>query len=64
MDEDAVVPFLEELPEALEKGVPVILPGAITRGFIWPQLKFAVVSEGDLFRRGQAEDARHCPHGQ
>ena len=53
MDEDAVVPFLEELPEALEKGVPVILPGAITRGFIWPQLKFAVVSEGDLFGVGK-----------
>lgn len=53
MDEDAVVPFLEAPPEALEKGVPVILPGTITRGFIWPQLRFAVVSEGDLFGVGK-----------
>ena len=53
MDEDQVVPFLEEMPAALNKGVPVILPTSVNRGFVYPEIRFALVSEGDLFGLGK-----------
>ncbi len=48
-DFDCDAPFREEPPEALEPGEPVILPFALSRGFLYPDVKLAVVAEGDIF---------------
>ncbi len=53
MEEDQVVPFLETQPEELQSGVPVILPNAISRGFVYPEIKFAVIGESDIFGLGK-----------
>jgi transcription-repair coupling factor (superfamily II helicase) len=48
-ENDCPVPFVENPPEALEAGQPVILPFALSRGFVYSEIKFAVVAEGDIF---------------
>jgi len=52
-DENEIVPLLEEDPERLDAGVPIILPTAISKGFVYPELKFAVLSESDIFGLGK-----------
>ena len=43
------VPFVETPPERLEKGKAIILPYALSRGFLYRDIRFAVVAEGDIF---------------
>ncbi|MBQ4157439.1 MAG: transcription-repair coupling factor [Clostridia bacterium] len=52
-EENQVVPFLEEEPETLLDGVPVILSKGISKGFVYPEIRFAVISEGDIFGHGK-----------
>ena len=42
-------PFAEEPPERLTEGQPLISPLNLTRGFQYPQLRFAVVTQGDVY---------------
>ena len=42
-------PFAENPPEALSPGEPLILPFSLSRGFLYPDIKLAVVAEGDIF---------------
>ncbi len=42
-------PFVTEPPEALTPGEPVILPLTINRGFLYPEIRLAVVSESDIY---------------
>ncbi len=42
-------PFVTEPPETLEPGEPVILPLTINRGFLYPEIRLAVVSESDIY---------------
>ena len=42
-------PFVTELPEALLPGRPVIFPMTLNRGFVYPDIKFAVVAESDIY---------------
>ena len=42
-------PFTAEIPEKLEPGRPVILPTTLNRGFLYPELRFAVVAESDIY---------------
>ncbi len=42
-------PFVTEPPKALEPGEPVILPLTINRGFLYPEIRLAVVSESDIY---------------
>ncbi len=53
IEENAIVPFLEEEPSLLEKGVPAIFPKTISKGFVYPEIKFAVISDGDIFGHGK-----------
>ena len=48
-DFDCDAPFTEEPPESLTPGKPLILPFALSRGFLYPDIKLAVVAEGDIF---------------
>ena len=41
--------FAAELPDVLTAGEAVILPLAINRGFLYPEIKLAVVSESDIY---------------
>ena len=40
---------MEEAPDALEPGQPVILPVTLNRGFLYPEIRFAVLSESDVY---------------
>ena len=51
-------PFMPDIPDALEPGRPVIFPMTLNRGFLYPEIRFAVVSESDIYgvnrqRRGK-----------
>ena len=42
-------PFMPEIPEKLIPGEPVIFPMTLNRGFLYPEIRFAVVSESDIY---------------
>ncbi len=42
-------PFVTELPDALTPGEPVIFPTTLNRGFVYPEIRFAVVAESDIY---------------
>lgn len=42
-------PFVTELPQTLTPGKPMIFPTTINRGFIYPEIRFAVVAESDIY---------------
>ncbi len=42
-------PFVTELPQTLTPGEPLIFPTTINRGFIYPEIRFAVVAESDIY---------------
>jgi len=46
---EVAAPYAEEVPAALEPGRPVIFPLGIGRGFIYPDIKLAVISEADIY---------------
>ena len=48
-DFDCDAPFSEQPPEVLEPGKPLILPLTLSHGFLYPDAKFAVIAEGDIF---------------
>ena len=43
------VPYTDEVPGELEPGRPVIMPVGIGKGFIYPEIKFSVISEADVY---------------
>lgn len=53
LETNEVVSFYEEAPVSLEKGLPMILPGAVSKGFVYPEIKFAVLAESDIFGLGK-----------
>lgn len=42
-------PFTADIPDDLTPGQPVILPITVNRGFLYPEIRFAVVSESDIY---------------
>ena len=58
--QESPAPFVPEIPDTLEPGHPLIFPMTLNRGFLYPEIKFAVVSESDIYgvnrqrRRGKA----------
>ncbi len=40
---------MPEIPEKLIPGEPVIFPMTLNRGFLYPEIRFAVVSESDIY---------------
>ena len=41
--------FSEEIPERLSPGTPVIFPMTLNRGFLYPEIRFAILSESDIY---------------
>ncbi|MEG1193108.1 MAG: transcription-repair coupling factor [Clostridia bacterium] len=52
-EEHITAPFVESAPDALSPCEPIILPIGLERGFLYPALKFAVVTEGDIFGKSK-----------
>lgn len=48
-NQDCAAQLCAEAPDAILPGNPVILPLALNRGFLYPQIRFAVVSESDIY---------------
>ena len=46
--QESPAPFLSEIPDALAPGRPVIFPMTVNRGFLYTDIKFAVLSESDI----------------
>ncbi|MEE1199066.1 MAG: transcription-repair coupling factor, partial [Christensenellales bacterium] len=47
--QEVSVEFSADAPQELEQGRPVILPMSLNRGFLYPEIRFAVVSESDIY---------------
>ena len=45
----SAAPFVTEPPQTLAPGEPVILPLTLNRGFLYPEIRFAVVAESDIY---------------
>ena len=45
----SAAPFVAEPPEALAPAEPLIFPLTLNRGFLYPEIRFAVVAESDIY---------------
>lgn len=63
-DENEIVPFVEQRTAPLRNGAPVILPLAVERGFIYPDIRLCVVSETDMFGSGKQRPAARRRTGE
>ncbi len=57
-------PFLPEPPRALEPGQPVILPFTLNRGFLYPELRLAVVAESDIYGVNRQKSRARAKSGE
>ena len=57
-------PYAENVPAELMPGKPVIFPLGIGRGFIYPEIKFAVVSESDIYGGGHQHKRSRVKSGE
>ena len=61
---DCAAVFWEEPPYALDAGRPAILPYGINRGFLYPDIRLAVVSESDIYGVGKQKSRVRHTRGQ
>lgn len=61
---DEIVPFCMERTQPLTSGEVVILPLAMERGFFYPDIKFGVVAEADMFGGGKHKHAARRRTGE
>ena len=47
--QEFVARFTEEIPEKLRPAEPVIFPMTLNKGFLYPEIKFAIISESDIY---------------
>ncbi len=45
----SAAPFVTEVPQRLEPGEPQIFPLTLSRGFLYPGIRFAVAAESDIY---------------
>ncbi len=57
-------PFVTELPEALLPGAPQIFPLTLNRGFLYPEVKFAVVAESDIYGVNRQKSRSRANRGE
>ena len=63
-DEHEIVPFVIEHTEPIKAGEAVILALALERGFVYPDIKFCVVTETDMFGSGKQRPAARRRSGE
>ena len=57
-------PFVTEIPRALEAGAPLIFPTTLNRGFLYPEIKFAVVAESDIYGVNRQKSRSRANRGE
>ena len=62
--QDSPAPFMTELPRTLEPGRPMIFPTTINRGFVYPEIRFAVVAESDIYGMGRQRARARAASGE
>jgi len=62
--QESPAPFMAEIPDALEPGKPVIFPMTLNRGFLYPEIRFAVVSESDIYGVNRQRRSRRAATGE
>ena len=58
------VPFTPEISDALRPGQPVILPMTLNRGFLYPELRYAVVAESDIYGVNRQKSRARAKSGE
>ena len=56
--------FTSDIPEQLEPGRPMIFPMTLNRGFLYPSIKFAVISESDIYGVNRQRRSRRASSGE
>ncbi len=47
--QEFIARFTDDSPENLEPGEPVIFPMTLNKGFLYPEIKLAIISESDIY---------------
>ena len=63
-NQDCAAEFLPEPPQALPLGEVKILPLALNRGFLYPEIKFALVSESDIYGMNRQKSRSRARSGE
>ena len=63
-NQDCPAEFLPEPPQALPQGEVRILPLALNRGFLYPEIKFALVSESDIYGMNRQKSRSRARSGE
>ena len=63
-DENELVPFADGRTEPLKPGEAVILPLALERGFLYPDIRLCAVTESDMFGSGKKRPAARRRTGE
>ncbi len=63
-EQEAFAKFAEDIPPELEIGKPIILPITLGRGFLYPEIKLAVIAESDIFGINRQKSRTRAPSGE
>ena len=63
-NQDCAAKFLPEPPQALPEGEVRILPLALNRGFLYPEIRFALVSESDIYGMNRQKSRSRARSGE
>ena len=63
-EQDSAAPFVDPPPDHLNPGEPVVLASALGRGFLYPAVKFAVLTESDVFGASKHKSAAKTSSGE
>ena len=63
-NQDCAAEFLPEPPQTLPQGEVRILPLALNRGFLYPEIKFALVSESDIYGMNRQKSRSRARSGE
>ncbi len=56
--------YMEEPPQELAPGEPVILPLTLNRGFLYPEIRLAVAAEADIYGVNRQKSKSHARSGE
>ena len=62
--QEVTAAYAEEVPAQLEAGRPEIFPLALGKGFLYPEIKLAVISEGDVYGGGRQKSHARARTGE
>ncbi len=63
-EQEVCAHFVEDIPHTLENGEPVILPITFGRGFLYPEIRLALISESDIFGVNRQKSRTRVTNGE